>query len=205
MSTKSVDLEMPAAPEVKDETPVRVLVDMTQAELDALIGSKKSEAASKAKKDTEDALNAKSAAAAKAADEKNLTDQKEFEKLADTRAAELLALTSTHAVTAGELVAAQARLERADAALVKHLDILKKDIPASVLGLLVKMDAAEQLEWLTEHGASVKPAEDDGTASTPPIIKRGGIPPTPEILARPLKGLSEEERRKRSVSAKSYA
>ena len=101
----------------------------------------------------------------KAAVDKALKDQGDFAKLADARLVEVDDANRRVA----ELEPAVAERDRYRASLQKHLEARRKDLPDHILGLLDKLDPADQLDYLAEHGDAIKapPPEPKPKGSTP--------------------------------------
>lgn len=115
----------------------------TQAEVDALITDRLGRAQRKAEAD-----KAKADADAEAA---RLRAAGEFEKLAADRQKEIDRLTAE----TGKITEAEAKAARYEAAIAAQLTTARAGLPAYILGLLDKMDAADQLEWLATNREAV--------------------------------------------------
>jgi len=94
--------------------------------------------------------------AAEAAEAQRLAEQQKWQELAQKHEARLK-----------ELEPVQAKAASYEAALKKLLDEQRKGVPAYVLPLLDKMDAAEQLEWIAVNAAQFQAA---AAKPTPPNI-----------------------------------
>ncbi len=67
-----------------------------------------------------------------------------------------------------ELTPKAQRAERLEAALAAQLEASRKDLPAHIIGLLDKLDTADQLEWIaTNREALAQPAVSSGSATNP--------------------------------------
>ncbi|MDP9352118.1 MAG: hypothetical protein M3P51_11325 [Chloroflexota bacterium] len=67
-----------------------------------------------------------------------------------------------------ELTPKAQRAERLEAALAAQLEASRKDLPAHIIGLLDKLDTADQLEWIaTNREALAQPAVSSGSAMNP--------------------------------------
>ncbi len=71
----------------------------------------------------------------------------------------------------------QERAERAETALTGYAHSLREGLPESLTTMLDRMDAVDQLEWLTEHRDEYV-ASDETTTQQPP---RRGVDTTPRI------------------------
>lgn len=120
------------------------------------------------KKAEEDRVKADQTAA-----EQRAREQGEFEKLA-----------AGFKAKAEELEPFKARAERYETALKALLETQRKDLPAHILTLLDKLDAAEQLEWIAANREALAPvaATTNGTTTngtrttTTPAPKPAGAP-----------------------------
>lgn len=178
------------------KAPERKTVDLTQDELNALIGRTKADVEESVKKKIE----ADRAQELKAAEEAALVKNQEFQRLAETRGAELATISTEKATLQANFENTSKALERAEAALQTHLKTLKDGVPESVLKLLDSLDAPSQLEWLTENAATLKGKDD--APKTPPVGGKGVIPTTPASGAPSASAskLTDEEKRKRAMS-----
>ena len=115
--------------------------------------------------------------------------------LRDLRAAEQDKTIETTEGQSGELETTKQRLERAEAAMLSHVEGLKSGIPAPVLSLLEGMEVSAQLKWLSENSSSFTAPTTADSARTPK-----GIPPTPEAK----KGRLPDNRAERAAPIRSY-
>ncbi len=76
-------------------------------------------------------------------------------------------------------------LERANAAIEKHVTALKENLPDHTKALLDKLPMPDQLEWLSEHGKKAGKSAALGIPKTPNGDKPGD--------------LSEEDKRKQAA------
>ncbi len=134
----------------------------TQAELDAIVADRLKRANESAER--------KAAKERQEAEERAATEQGEFKKLAETRAARL-----------AELEPLEATAKRYEAALTKHLDAARKDLPAHITALLDKLPVDEQLDWIAANQEQLKPA--NGTTAIPGTPRASGQQPTGANLA----------------------
>lgn len=148
----------------------------TQAELDQKIADRlereRKNAEEKAKKAREEA------------ETKALEEQKEFQKLAEQRAAQV-----------AELTPKAEQVERYQAALTKILETEKAGVQEHVLALLEKLDPVEQLEWIAANRDKLKVPE----TPEPELDKTRGIPKTPSRGDN--RGAQEEQERKAQKQA----
>lgn len=135
---------------------------LTQAQVDAIVA----ERLERERKRQERAQ----AEAAKAEADKRLEEQREFEKLATARKAEVDDLAAKLKVTE----AAGAQLERATKALEAYRDAQFGALPEEIRELLTGRDVVDQLEWLTKYGARVATVQVPADAG-----KKGGGTPSP--------------------------
>jgi hypothetical protein len=142
----------------------------TQADLDRLIDDRLKRERTKAE---ESAKKAREEAEAKA-----LEEQKEFQKLAEQRAAKV-----------AELEPQAEKAQRFETALLKLLESEKAEVPEHVATLLEKLDPVEQLEWIASNRDKLKPAE----PGQPEPDKTRGVPKTPQ--RGDARGATEEQKR----------
>lgn len=145
----------------------------TQAELDRIV----EERLAREKKQREAAADK----ARKEAEEKTLLEQGEFKTLAEQRAGELAAAQAK--LEAAKAV--EARAEKHEKALKAHVEALLKDAPKHLTELLAKLDAAEQLAWITANPDALKTTE--AAKPTP----RGTPVPTGQQGRRPAPQTTE--------------
>jgi hypothetical protein len=129
-------------------TPQQTEKRFTQAELDAIVKDRLERERRKADDERK-----------KAADEaetKRLAEQNEFKALADR-----------HEARVKELEPAAERAEKYAAALTKHLEAQRKDLPPHILELLDTRDPADQLDWIASHQDELS----KGTGSTGAAIR----------------------------------
>ncbi len=121
------------------------------------------------------------AKAVKEAEEKALTDQAEWQKLAQTRQATIADLEGKVA----ELEGAQERADRYEKALTGYARTQLDGIPDHIRGLLSKMDVVDQLEWLTANREALGQKPD-----------APNLPQTP----KPVEGhkMTDEQRREKA-------
>ena len=128
----------------------------TQAELDAIIKDRLArEKATSEKAQAEAAKKAAEEAAAK---------NGEWQKLAETRAAEIAEANSK----LGEFESAKARLAEYEAAIKLQADAAKKDLPAHILSLLNALPPVKQLEWLAKNASVLGQRPTQTIPGTPP-------------------------------------
>lgn len=128
----------------------------TQADIDAILKERLERADKAAAKKAEDASK-------KAADDAAAKNG-EWQKLAETRAAEL-------AATAAKLVefeAAQKRLTDYEAVIKAQTEAAKKDLPAHILTLLNALEPVKQLEWLAANADALGKKPTQTVPGTPP-------------------------------------
>ncbi len=126
------------------------------------------------------------AKARKDAEEEAARKNGEWQKLAETREAELKAANEQIAASAK----VQERLERYEKALKTQLDAARKDLPKHVTDLLDKLDVAEQLEYIATNAEALKPQQ-------PTLDQQKRVPRTPTPDGG--KQLSEAEEAKRKA------
>lgn len=114
-----------------------------------------------------------------AADQKKLADDAEAKRLTDQQ--EFKALADKHEARVKELEPQAQQAERYEAALKKHLDAARKDLPGHITELLDQLDVAAQLEWISAHQAELaKPA--NGTTGVPATPRAAGAPSREEAI-----------------------
>lgn len=143
----------------------------SQAEVDEIVKGRLERAKTQAQKDAE---KARSEAEAKA-----LEDGAQWQKLAEKRAGQVADLEKRIA----ELEAGVEPAKRNAAALQKHVEAQLAGVPEHIKALLTRMDAAEQLEWLSANA-------DKLTAQSNKVV-----PATPESKDKPAGKMTAEERR----------
>jgi len=125
----------------------------TQAELDAIIEERLTRAKESAKRESEKA--------AKKAEEETAAKNGEWQKLAESRQAEI----DNTAKRLAELEPYQTQAQRYKDALERHLSGMTEKLPEHVKELLKGKDPVEQIEYLTKFGAA--------------LGVKNGVPPTP--------------------------
>jgi len=125
----------------------------TQAELDAIIKERLTRAEEATKRETEKA--------ARKAEEEAAAKNGEWQKLAESRQAEI----DNTAKRLAELEPYQTQAQRYKDALEKHLSGMTEKLPEHVKELLKGKDPVEQIEYLTKFG--------------PALGVKNGVPPTP--------------------------
>lgn len=120
--------------------------------------------------------------------EKALAEQQRFEELAQQRAQKLAELEP-------QLEQTNSQAERYKAALEAHLTAQKDPLAEHILTLLEKMDPVDQLEYISTNREALFPRTNGDS-------KGGGVDPTPK--GKGDGNVTDEERRKKAVSAKSY-
>lgn len=128
----------------------------TQAELDAIV----KERLDRAKSTSEKAQ----AEIAKKATEEAAAKNGEWQKLAETRAAEIAEANKK----LGELESATARLAEYEATIKLQADAAKKDLPAHILSLLDALPPVKQLEWLAKNADALGKRPTQTIPATPP-------------------------------------
>lgn len=104
------------------------------------------------------------AEAAKKATEEAAAKNGEWQKLAETRAAEIAEANKK----LGELESATARLAEYEAAIKLQADTAKKDLPAHILSLLDALPPVKQLEWLAKNASVLGQRPTQTIPGTPP-------------------------------------
>jgi hypothetical protein len=128
----------------------------TQAELDAIVKERLDRAKSASEK-------AQAEAAKKAADDAAAKNG-EWQKLAETRAAEIAIVSAK----LGELETAKTQLAEYEAAIKLQADTAKKDLPAHILSLLDALPPVKQLEWLAKNASVLGQRPTQTIPGTPP-------------------------------------
>jgi hypothetical protein len=112
-------------------------------------------------------------------EEQRLAQQNQFKELAESRQSKI-----------AELEPRAAQAERYEAALKKHLEGLRRDVPEHLLPLLDRMDPAEQLDYLAENRDKLAPAS-SGTSGQQTQARPGnggstqrpaGVPDRREVI-----------------------
>lgn len=128
----------------------------TQAELDAIIKERLAREKTASEK-------AQAEAAKKAADDA-AAQNGEWQKLAETRAAEIAEANKK----LGELETAKTQLAEYEAAIKLQADTAKKDLPAHILSLLDALPPVKQLEWLAKNASVLGQRPTQTIPGTPP-------------------------------------
>lgn len=128
----------------------------TQAELDAIIKERLAREKTASEK-------AQAEAAKKAADDAAAKNG-EWQKLAETRAAEIAEANKK----LGELETAKTQLAEYEAAIKLQADAAKKDLPAHILSLLDALPPVKQLEWLAKNASVLGQRPTQTIPGTPP-------------------------------------
>ncbi len=130
--------------------------------------------------------------AKEAAEAQALADQKEFEKLAEKRGQKVSGLEADLEERGGELEIATNQVERLTGALNTLLKAQREGLHEYIIPLLDKMDPVDQLDYLVKNRELLM-ATTEG----------GGVPASPKPKGATTK-LSDDDRRKQSVDARSY-
>lgn len=147
----------------------------SQSQVDAIIADR----LAREKKASEKAAEA----AKKKAEEEALTKNAEWKTLAETRGADLEAVTKER----DELLAIKEQAETYKAALDGQVKALKKDLPKHILPLVEEMDPVKALEYLSKHGKELG-------------VKAASYPETPEDEEKKAITKEDEVRGKRANS-----
>jgi len=130
------------------------------------------------------------ARAEKDAEAQRLEEQQKWEELAKQRQTELDELRAQ----VQELEPLSAQVERYMTALGSYLEAARDGVPTHIIELLDKMDPVDQLTYITEHADALIPQENNrgsGPPKTPRARERGDT-------------LTEDERRKKAVSSRTF-
>lgn len=79
-----------------------------------------------------------------------------------------------------ELTPKAQRAERLEAALAAQLEASRTDLPGHIIGLLDKLDTADQLAWIAANRESLKPSVSSGGPTHPARSRDGGSPFDPK-------------------------
>jgi hypothetical protein len=182
-ATGGQELETDGQEGGKDEKPPEK--QFSQADVDNIIADRlrrekeKSEKASQKAKETAEA--------------EALAEQDKFKELAEKHGLKITGLEADLETRVAELEDTTGKIDRLEVALQALLEAQKEGLPDFILPLLEKMDPVDQLEYLAKNRESLIKSDEDGK----------GVPPSPKPKGDPEK-LSDDDRRKQAVSARSY-
>ena len=129
-----------------------------------------------------------------AAEAQKLAEQEKFKELAEKHGLKITGLEANLETQVAELEDTTGKIDRLEEALKALLEAQKEGLPDFILPLLDKMDPVDQLEYLAANRESLVKGGGDGA---------GGVPPSPKPKGDPEK-ISDDDRRKQAVSARSY-
>lgn len=151
----------PTAPEPNSGDGV-TFSEEQQKHLDKLLADRLKRAKQKWQEDTD----AAKAEADRAAEERRLESEREFEELANQRKSDLDAAKADGAEKQAKIDELEARRERLEAVLKAQLAEARKNLPDHIINLLDKLDVPDQLEWIAENAGQLKQA--NWRLGTPP-------------------------------------
>jgi hypothetical protein len=147
----------------------------TKAQVEALVEDRLRRDREKRERDT--------AKATETAEADRLKEQQKYAELAEQRQTRI-----------SELEPQAQQAERYEAALKKHLDAARKDLPGHITELLDQLDVAAQLEWISAHQAEL----------AKPVNGTTGVPGTPRAATPQTSTEREAHYQQRIVSTGAY-
>lgn len=158
----------------------------SQADVDRIVAERLAREKQAAEKATQKAKEA--------AEEQALAEQQKWQELAGKHGKRAEALEADLQARSTEAETLKAKAERYEQALSAQLMALREGLPAHIITLLDRLDPVDQLEYIATNREALVGKQQAGG---------GGVPASPKPKGESGE-ISEDERRKQSVSARTY-